>query len=386
MPRGTGLSDDDDERQSHKMEAVGRLAGGVAHDFNNLLNVIAGYAELLQRDLEPGHKGHARLQHMRRATERAIVLTRRLLTFSRKQVTEPGVVDLNVVVQDMEAMLSGLVGEDLRLVFVPGSDLWTVFADPAQIEQVVMNLVVNARDALPRGGRVVIETSNVTLPATPGSAEVPHVLLTVADNGDGMTPETIAQIFEPFFTTKDKDRGTGLGLSMVHAIVTQAGGQIHVESRRGEGTTFFIHLPRSLATGPAGGVEAIPLPLPGGGTETVLVVEDEAALREMVCEILTEAGYSVLEADGPDSAFRLGVSHPAPIHLILADFVLPGGSGQELVEQLREERPTSRVLLMSGYSAEALSPRGIMPGTPVLSKPFTTEALLRAVRRALDEA
>ncbi len=372
--------------QAQKMEAVGRLAGGVAHDFNNLLNVITGYAELLTRELPADHKGQARIEQVRRAAERAAQLTRRLLMFSRKQVVEAGPLDLNTVIGDMEAMLRRLIGEDMRLVFSPAPDLWPVLADAGQMEQVVMNLAVNARDAMPRGGRVVVETANVTRPGpdfTKPAAS--YVQLKVSDTGTGMDGATMSRIFEPFFTTKAKDKGTGLGLAMVFGIVQQAGGTIDVASAPGEGATFLIHLPRA-ASASAPAAEKASVAPPSQGQETILIVEDEAALREMVGEILVEAGYTVIEASGPEAAERIGTTHLGPIHLVLTDVVMPGASGQAVADQLRQERPTTRVLYMSGYSDESISTERLNPGTLILAKPFTTEALLRAVRGSLDEA
>jgi len=364
--------------QSQKMEAIGRLAGGVAHDFNNLLGVISGYAQMLSRELSAEHPARKRVQQIEKASERAAELTRRLLTFSRKQPVDARPIDLSALVADMEPMLRQLIGEDVRLVVASASALGSVEADPGQVEQAVMNLVVNARDAMPRGGRLTIETRGVV-----GAPGIPKgVELRISDTGEGMTPEVKARIFEPFFTTKEKGKGTGLGLPMVYGIVEGAGGRIDVDSEPGKGTTFRILLPRAEAPARPAEGEA-PAPRAGGGAETILLVEDEAALREMVREILEENGYRVIEADCPAQARERSRAHSGEIDLVLSDVVMPGGGGQDVLQLVRARRPQARALFMSGYSDETLGQRRVPVGSRVLNKPFSTQALLSAVRDAL---
>jgi PAS domain S-box-containing protein len=376
--------------QAQKMEAVGRLAGGVAHDFNNLLGVITGYSDLLSKNLEAGHPGRKRLEQIQRAAERATGLTRQLLAFSRKQVLEPKVLDLNEVVADVEKMLDRLIGEDVQLVTVFGSDLGKVRADRGQVEQVLLNLVVNARDAMPRGGRLLLETSNAVLDQAyarlhPEARPGPYVLLAVSDTGHGMDAQTQSHIFEPFFTTKEEGKGTGLGLATVFGIVSQSGGSVDVYSELDWGTTFRIYLPRiddesAVASRPA---SASPAP---AGTETILLVEDAEPLRVMIREILEGGGYTVIEATDPEQALAGAQAPGRSIHLLLTDVVMPRMSGPELAERLRSGATVSpRVLYMSGYTDEAIGHHGVLePGTHFLQKPFTSEALLRKVRDALD--
>jgi two-component system cell cycle sensor histidine kinase/response regulator CckA len=364
--------------QSQKMEAIGRLAGGIAHDFNNLLTAIIGYADLLARRV----KGTAFLEHnvgeILEAAERAAALTRQLLAFSRKQVLQPRVLSLNAVVADMESMLRRLIGEDVQLVTDLGENLGRVRADPTQLEQVILNLAVNARDAMPRGGKLTVETSNVELD------DGRYVTLSVSDNGIGMDVETCSRVFEPFFTTKELGKGTGLGLAMVYGIVAQSGGSIRVYSKPGEGATFEVFLPRvddPLAP------DADPAERPAdGGSETLLVAEDEDGVRALICEILRELGYRVLEASRPEVAIKAMTDGGPPVHLLLTDVVMPGMDGRQLAEKLTTLQPGLRVLYMSGYTGEAIAEHGVLEhGTQLLQKPFTPDALARKVREVLDQ-
>ena len=377
--------------QSQKMESVGRLAGGVAHDFNNLLGVITGYGDLLQRDVGPSHPAFPRVTEIRRAADRAAALTRQLLAFSRKQVLEPRVLDLNAVVSEIEKMLRRLIGEDVQLVTVFGADLGPVKADPGQMEQVIVNLAVNARDAMPQGGKLIIETGNVELDQAylrqrPDARAGAHVMLAISDTGHGMDAETLSHMFEPFFTTKEPGKGTGLGLATVYGIVRQSGGHVMIYSEPGRGTTFKIYLPRfDGAEDTAAATSVAPEP-PLSGNETVLLVEDEASLRVMIREILESAGYEVLEGATPEEALAASGGYAQTIHLLLSDVVLPRMSGRQVAEALRISRPEARVLFMSGYTDDAISHHGILePGTHFIQKPFTTDGLLRKVRQVLDE-
>jgi PAS domain S-box-containing protein len=377
-------------RQSQKMEAVGRLAGGVAHDFNNLLTVIFGYCDVLLHGLELGPL-HEAAQEVRRAGERAAALTRQLLAFSRKQNLVPEVLDMGDVVSGLSTMVERLIGEEVKVSVVVSPNLGRVKADRGQLEQVVMNLAVNARDAMPKGGSLIFELQNVELDDsyTATHAEVtpgPYVLLAISDTGTGMDAETQKHVFEPFFTTKEAGKGTGLGLSTVHGIVLQSGGSISVYSEPGRGTTFKVYLPRFA------GDAAVPRSLSGihpalpagSGSETVLVVEDEAAIRQLTKLILQKAGYTVLLAESPVAAERIAGSHPGPIHLLLTDVVMPGMRGPELAERLLRLRPDLRVLFMSGYTDEAIAHHGMLDaGTEFLQKPFTPNVLLRKVREVL---
>jgi hypothetical protein len=379
--------------QSQKMESVGRLAGGVAHDFNNLLGVITGYGDLLQRDIGPRHPAFARVGEIRKAADRAAALTRQLLAFSRKQVLEPKVLDLNAVVSDIEKMLRRLIGEDIQLITVFGSDLGRVKADPGQMEQVIVNMAVNARDAMPDGGKLIIETGNVDLDEAyarrrPDARPGPHVMLGVSDTGHGMNAETLSHMFEPFFSTKELGKGTGLGLATVYGIVRQSGGHVMVYSEPGRGTTFKVYLPRSSEeqeeAEEALAVAGVAQP-PPAGTETILLIEDEASLRVMIREILESAGYQVLEGPTPEEALAAAGAHAGPIHLVLTDVVLPRMSGRQVAEALRFSRPDARVLYISGYTDDAISHHGILaPGVHFLQKPFTTDALVRKARDVLD--
>jgi signal transduction histidine kinase len=365
-------------RQSQKMEAVGRLAGGIAHDFNNLLMVIMGHGELLRRGLEAADPRLRKVQHVMGAAERAARLVRQLLAFSRKQVLEPQVVDLNALVSDTARMLRPLLGEDVRIATRLAPALGRVRVDPAQIDQVLMNLALNARDAMPRGGILSLETSNV------GDGPGCHVALVVRDTGLGMDEATRAHLFEPFFTTKSGSGGTGLGLSMVYGIVRQSGGRITVESEPGLGSSFRIVLPR--ADGPGAVTEVIaPSRAPSAAGETVLVVEDEPAIRSLACEMLEGQGYHTLSAGSGEEALTLAVRHAGPIHVLLADVVMPGLAGPALAERLAVVRPEARVLFMSGYAGDDLARRGVPEDAAhLVPKPFTADLLGRRVREALD--
>ena len=379
---------EDQFRQAQKMEAVGRLAGGVAHDFNNLLTVISSYSELLLHDLSAEDPRREDLEEIRKAASGAAGLTRQLLAFSRKQVLEPTVVDLNTVVAGADKMLKRLIGEDIDLVSVLAKDLGAVRADAGQVEQVILNLAVNARDAMPEGGKLTIETSNIKLDTTyvdqhrvvaPGA----YVLLSVSDTGTGMDEHTKAHVFEPFFTTKEQGKGTGLGLATVYGIVKQSGGFIWVYSELGQGTTFKIYFPlvEEAATVPA----AHEAPGSLQGTETVLLAEDSAAVRTVANQVLTRHGYKVLEAVDGRSALEVGTRHEGPVHLLVTDVVMPEMSGRQLAERLKERRPALKVLFVSGYTDDAITRHGILePGIAFLQKPFTPESLARKVREVLD--
>jgi PAS domain S-box-containing protein len=376
-------------RRAQKMEAVGQLAGGIAHDFNNLLGVITGNTELLLRELPADSRERKRGEEIQRATDRAAALTRQLLAFGRRQVLQPAVLDLNAVVVEVEAMLRRLISANIQIVTVPAAELGKVRADAGQIGQVLMNLAINARDAMPSGGRLVIETGNVELDETyvrmsPQARPGPHVMLAVSDTGHGMDAKTMSRIFEPFFTTKEEGKGTGLGLATVYGIVRQSGGVVNVYSEPGQGTTFKVFLPRVDAEVVAEARVGLAAP-PGGGTETILVVEDAESLRLLVRELLESAGYTVLDAEAPDKALSLLQSTPGPIHLVLTDMVMPRMSGQELATRVAALKPEARVVFMSGYSDQAIGDQGALePGTPFLQKPFTLDALMRTIRGALD--
>jgi PAS domain S-box-containing protein len=375
--------------QSQKMESVGRLAGGVAHDFNNLLGVITGYGDLLLREIGEGHPSHKRVVEIRKAADRAAALTRQLLAFSRKQVLHLRVLDLNSVVSGIETMLRRLIGEHIELITVLQPGLGRVKADAGQVEQVIANLTVNARDAMPNGGKLILETGNVELDdmyaaARPDARPGPHVMLAVSDTGHGMDAETLSHMFEPFFTTKGLGQGTGLGLATVYGIVRQVGGQVMVYSEPGRGTSFKIYLPRLEEE-----MDEAPAPAPVGpaptGSETVLLVEDEPALRTLIHEVLRGAGYRMLQGATPDEALAVAAAHQGTIHLVLTDVILPSMSGREMADALRTLRPETRALFMSGYTDDAISHHGILePGTHFMEKPFTSDALLRKVREILD--
>ena len=376
-------------RQSQKMEAVGRLAGGIAHDFNNLLGVILGYGDLLLRRIQD-ESLRTRLEQMVKAGERAAVLTRQLLVFSRKQVLEPRVLDLGFLVTEMEKLLGRLIGEDVHLNVITADGLGRVRADAGQLEQVLMNLALNARDAMPTGGRLTIETANVALDesyaaAHPGVTPGPHVMMAVSDTGSGMNADTVRRVFEPFFTTKKPGQGTGLGLATAYGIVKQSGGHIEVYSEPGHGTSFKIYLPR--VDEEAEPLVAGPKLAPPRGTERVLLVEDDQALRQLARQILEEHGYAVIEALSGLPALEQAKAYAGPIHLVLTDVVMPGMGGRELAERLSAVRAELKVLFMSGYTEEAIVRHGVLPeGSVFIQKPFGPDSLLTKVREALDRA
>jgi PAS domain S-box-containing protein len=379
-------------RQAQKMEAIGRLAGGIAHDFNNLLMVISGYSEFLLDRLGPDQALRGPAKEISSAAERATSLTRQLLAFSRKQMLTPKVIDLNAVVTENLKMLTRLIGEDIDLVMIPGVELGPVKADPGQIEQVILNLAVNARDAMPQGGRLTIETSNVTLdesyarlhaPVQPGD----YTMLVITDTGIGMDTETQSRIFEPFFTTKGT-KGTGLGLSTVYGIVKQSGGYIWVYSEPGKGTSFKVYMPHVTAEEVAA-VEkpAAPAVVPlETARETILVVEDEVNLRRLTRQFLENQGYTVLEAADGAEAVQICVAHQGIIHLLLTDVIMPGMNGRELAHRVSEIRPNMKVLYMSGYTENAIGHNGTLDaGITLLQKPFTLHALKAKVREVIDK-
>jgi PAS domain S-box-containing protein len=379
-------------RHSQKMEAIGHLAGGVAHDFNNLLTAILGYCQLMLSRMGPEDGLRAQVEQIKQASDRAARLTRQLLAFSRKQVLNPRVLDLNKIVGDLEPMLRRLIGEDINLSTVLAPDLRPVKTDPGQIEQALLNLIVNARDAMPLGGSLVIRTANVTLeagdlPNRSGATPGPHVLLSVTDSGVGMDPETLARIFEPFFTTKEPGRGTGLGLSTVYGIVEQSGGHVEVWSEPGRGSAFRIYLPQvSAEEAPS------PEPSPGArvprdtrGSEIILLVEDDAQVRTLVERILVHLGYTVLAASNPTEAIDRSERFPQRIDLLLTDVVMPRMNGRQLYERLRNSRPDMRVLYMSGYTEKAFAmDGGNGADVTLIQKPFEPDALALRIREMLD--
>jgi two-component system cell cycle sensor histidine kinase/response regulator CckA len=376
-------------RQWQRVEAIGRLAGGVAHDFNNLLMTIKGCSELLLGELDPHDFRREEVEEIRKAAQRATALTRQLLAFGRRQVLQPQVLDLNEVVANMDRMLQRLIGEDIQLLTVLDPELWPVKVDPGQIEQVIMNLAVNARDAMLGGGKLTIETANVVLDEEYALRHVavkpgPCVMLAVTDNGCGMDKETRSHLFEPFFTTKNKGEGTGLGLSTVYGIVKQSGGNIWAYSEVGQGTTFKVYLPRVEEAVKTYRPKVAPTVSPGG-SETILLVEDEEAVRTIVSKILQNRGYTVLEAHHGHEALQICKDHEGPIQLMVTDVVMPHMSGRELAERLTFLRPELRVLFMSGYPDNAIVHHGVLgAGTAFLQKPFTLSALECKVRELLD--
>ncbi|MDT4967154.1 MAG: hypothetical protein QOJ64_1891 [Acidobacteriota bacterium] len=375
-------------RHAQKMEAVGRLAGGLAHDFNNLLTIITGYSDLTLLRLGPNDPLRSNIDQVTAACDRAAGLVRHLLAFSRKQILKTEVLNLNNTVSEMNRMLPPLIGENIELVIELYPDLWQVKADSGQIEQIVANLAVNARDAMPFGGEFTIRTSNIVLDEeiVGGYESVqsgPYVLLTMSDTGHGMNHETLRRIFEPFFTTKEVGKGTGLGLSTVYGIVKQSGGYVSVESEVGRGTTFKIYLPR--VDEEVGRIETSPRPrglLPG--EETVLLVEDDDQVRSIAAMALEMSGYDVLTAANGEEALLLSERFNSRIDLLLTDMVMPRMGGQELSHRLLKLRPGTRVLYMSGYSENAISQRGVIEGTVFIEKPFSPEALTRRIREVLD--
>jgi two-component system, cell cycle sensor histidine kinase and response regulator CckA len=378
---------EDQFRQAQKMEAVGRLAGGVAHDFNNLLMVVSGYTEVMLEELSEENPLLPKVQAIQQAADRATTLTRQLLAFSRKQLLELKVVDVNAIVADMERLLRPLIGENIDLTTRLMPNVGHTRADAGQLEQVIMNLVVNAKDAMPTGGRILIQTSEEDLDTVrrehsliqPGA----YILLSVSDTGAGMDKETQSRIFEPFFTTKEKGKGTGLGLSTVYGIVKQSGGYIFAQSDPGSGTTFRIYLPRVADPPGQPGLPKHPQ-APTGGSETVLLVEDEESVRELVRETLQSKGYTVMEASDGINGMKVAETFDGKIDILITDVVMPGMSGRELAQRVAASRPSIKVLYLSGYTEDAIIHEGVLdPGTAFLQKPFTLQALARKVRDVL---
>ena len=373
---------------AQKMEAVGQLAGSVAHDFNNQLFVIRGYCDLLLKHAAAQPSLLGPLEQIKHAVQRSAALTMQLLAFSRKQVLQPKVLNLDAELFGIEKMLRRLIGEDVQLTLIPGADMGHVKADPLQLQQIVMNLAINARDAMPHGGMLTLGTKNVDLDAAYARSHFemqpgPYVVLAVSDTGHGMDRETLAHVFEPFFTTKEPGKGTGLGLATVHGIVKQSGGHIAVDSEPGRGTTFTIYLPRvDEAVEPAhrGATEQL-----AGGSETILLVEDEPAVREVVRRILAAQGYHVLLATNGKHGLELAERFDGPIHLLLTDVVMPEMNGPQLAERLKVVRPQTAVIYMSGYAENAIAHHGVLEaGLAFLPKPCPTNLLVRTVRERLD--
>jgi two-component system, cell cycle sensor histidine kinase and response regulator CckA len=376
-------------RQAQKLEAIARLAAGVAHDFNNILTAISGHSELLLRQLDLGDSRRKNAEQIEKCSYMAAALTRQLLTFSRKQVIEPRVLELNAVVGNIERMLTRLIGEDIEFRTELDRTIGRIKADPGQLEQVIMNLAVNARDALPNGGKLTITTSSVLLTEShrknfpclnPGR----HVMLSVSDTGIGMTDQVKAHLFEPFFTTKPPGKGTGLGLATCFGIVRQSAGHIEVQSQLGKGTTFNLYFPELQEM-------AMPVQIPhtttsvAGGTETVLLVEDETLVRELAVTTLRERGYKVIEAINGDEGLRIAQKHNGKIDLVLTDVVMPVLGGREMADVLRASRPGTKVLFTSGYTEEAIGHHGVLrPGIEFLQKPYLSASLARRVREVLD--
>jgi PAS domain S-box-containing protein len=376
-------------QMAQKMEAVGRLSGGIAHDFNNLLGVILGYIQVIKRTLVPGNSLYEYAEEIEKASRRAVSLTRQLLAFSRQQVLEPVVLILNTLVADMEKMLPRLIGEDIDLKLMLAPTLGQVKADPGQLEQVLMNLAVNARDAMPDGGKLTIQTANAEIDAAfvrehPGSIAGEYVMLAVTDTGTGMDPETQAQIFEPFFTTKGRDKGTGLGLATVYGVVKQSNGYITVESEIGKGSLFTIYLPR-VEQHAAVPVKSSPETRNYRGSETILLVEDAEPLRKLARLFLMENGYHVFAAADGSEAQKVAAQISGSIDLLLTDVVMPGVNGRVLAERLAPSHPGMKILYMSGYTDSFIAGHGVLePGVHLLRKPFTEEVLVRKVRELLD--
>ena len=370
-------------RQATKMEAIGRLAGGVAHDFNNILTGILGYGEMVERSLPPGHAVQAYAAEIRGGAERAAELTRQLLAFARQQVIEPRIIRPHDVIGNCEKLLQRLIGEDILLTFTPGDDLWNVRADPMQLDQVLINLAVNARDAMPSGGRLTIETANIVLDGQrhvlsdePVSGD--FVVIAVSDDGEGMNRETQDRIFEPFFSTKGPGLGTGLGLATVYGIAQQNGGGLTVYSEPGHGTTFKLYLPAVREAVEASAPPASSAVSPGAGT--LLLVEDDKLVRELARTVLSNHGYTVLEAVDAEEALLLSRRFGGRIHLLVSDVVMPGLNGHQLHERLKVARPRLEALFMSGYTEKAIAHHGVLEqGTHFMPKPFTLNALLQTV-------
>ncbi|MGH7593510.1 MAG: response regulator, partial [Gemmatimonadales bacterium] len=374
-------------RQAQKLEALGALAGGVAHDFNNILAIILGYAEIVQAELPPGSAQQADVTRISDAAVRARTLVRQLLAFSRKQVLQPQVLDLNQVVEGVQPLLERLVGADVELAVRLAPDLACVMADPGQIEQVIMNLAVNARDAMPNGGKLLIETANTAFDAQSGHHPLPGgpvVMLAVTDTGIGMDAATRQRIFEPFFTTKPVGQGTGLGLATVYGIIRQSEGNITVFSAPGEGSAFRCYFPPAIASKAVQPVAPGHVPV-SRGAETILLAEDEPELRQLLRRSLQRQGYTVLEAEDGEAALVVAANHRDVIHMLVTDVIMPHLSGRDLAERLLKSRPATRVLFMSGYSDDAIERHGmLMPDSRLLQKPVSPEVLLHAVRELLD--
>jgi len=376
-------------QMAQKMEAVGRLSGGIAHDFNNLLGVILGYIQVIKRTLACGDALYEYAEEIEKASQRAVALTRQLLAFSRQQVLEPVVLILNTLVADMEKMLPRLIGEDIDLKLILDPEIGQVKADPGQLEQVLMNLAVNSRDAMPDGGKLTIQTANAEIDEAfvrehPGAVAGKYVTLAVTDTGTGMDPETQAQIFEPFFTTKGRDKGTGLGLATVYGVVKQSNAYITVESEKGKGSIFTIYLPR-VEKHIIAPTKSSPEPLNFRGSETVLLVEDAEPLRRLVGLFLKQNGYHVITAADGTAAQQVAAQFSGPIHLLLTDVVIPGMNGRVLADRLAPDHPGMKILFMSGYTDSFIAGHGVLePGVHLLRKPLTEEVLLRKVRELLD--
>ncbi len=377
--------------QAQKMEAIGRLAGGVAHDFNNLLTVINGYSELLLRKTNHNDPSFEKLVQIKKAGERASALTSQLLAFSRKQVIQPKVLNMNHVLHDLEKMLKRLIGEDIDLLIIYDKSLGLIKADPAQVEQVIMNLVINARDAMPRGGKITIQLKNKFIDAEfvkkhSGASQGWYAVMSITDTGIGMDKETMKHIFEPFFSTKEKGKGTGLGLATVYGIVKQSGGYIQVYSEPGQGTSFFIYWP-VINEDEMESVDEKNLVHPNlKGKETILIVEDEESVKDFVITSLTEFGYKVLWARNITEAARILEKQAETIDLVLTDVIMPGGSGADLVVGIEKNHPGIKILYMSGYTDESIVRHGILPeNTHFIQKPFSVEDLAIKVREVLDE-
>ena len=378
------------QRDAQKLEAIGQLAGGIAHDFNNLLTAILGHAAFLKQEPGLGQSGRDDIEQIEAAASRAAELTRQLLAFGRRQMLEPRPILLNEIVVDTTRMLQRLVGEHIEVKLLPSPELALTMVDPSQIAQILINLVVNARDAMPRGGLLTIETRNVELDAVSFGQQLeappgPYVMLAVTDNGVGIPPEHQARIFEPFFTTKGPGRGTGLGLATVYGIVAQSGGSISVYSEPGRGSTFCVYFPSLAGDAPVPAERGSPKAERLGGNETILVIEDEDGVREFAVRALRHYGYAVLSARKGEEALLIAAEHPGTIDLVLTDVIMPRTSGPALVTKLQELRPTARVVFMSGFSEGALDHHGVLESTyPFLQKPFSPEALARKIRDVLS--
>jgi len=375
---------------ARKMETVGRLASGLAHDFANLLTMISGYSEIILGRLGAHDALRPEIDEIRKAANRGSAITGQLLTFSRRHHVEPQVLVLNAVMADMQKMLRRMIGEHIEINTYPGAELGRVKADPGQMEQVIMNLVVNARDAMPRGGKISIRTANMELAANHervslGLAAGPYVMVQVSDTGEGMDAETLQHLFEPFFTTKEKGKGTGLGLATVYGIVKQGRGDISVQSERGRGTTFTIYMPRVAATSKPAAEEPVGRSA-NSGTETILLVEDEDGVRRLLTHVLGQRGYKVLEARNGPEAFAMYQQLAQPVHLLLTDIVMPGMNGRELADRLLKLQPDLKVIYISGYTDEVLIGNGRHPGALFLQKPLRPDILVAKVRGLLDGA